>query len=66
VIYVFGQKPIDIYHCVQQFVSILNMSSAEHETEKRAILLRHDVAYTHLAGEDYSYLHHYEFISDSA
>jgi diphthamide biosynthesis protein 2 len=48
VVYVFGRKPIDVVHCVAQFVNVLNTSSAKNET---TVLLRHDVAYTHYAGE---------------
>lgn len=48
VIYVFGQRPIDVDDCVTQFVNMLNMSATEHETTKEmAVLLQHDVAYTH-------------------
>jgi diphthamide biosynthesis protein 2 len=52
VIYVFGQKPIDGDHCVTQFVHILGTLPTENaSTKKRAVLLRHDVAYSHRAGE---------------
>jgi diphthamide biosynthesis protein 2 len=67
VIYVFGQKPIDVDHCVKQLVSILDASSADNEPkDKKAILLRHDVVYTHRAGENYPYLCHYICSLDSS
>ncbi|KIM87854.1 hypothetical protein PILCRDRAFT_263533 [Piloderma croceum F 1598] len=49
VIYVFGKKPIDVDHCVKQLVSILDASSANEPKDKKAILLHHDVVYTHRA-----------------
>ena len=42
---------MDVDHCVAQFVSVLDTSPTNGETTKdRALLLRHDVAYTHYAG----------------
>jgi diphthamide biosynthesis protein 2 len=52
VVYIFGRKSIDVDHCVAQFATIFNSSSTADESKKtKAVLLRHDVAYTHLAGE---------------
>lgn len=51
VIYVFGRKPIDVEHCLAQFLDILNTSCAKNPEMKRTFLFRHDVTYTHQAGK---------------
>ncbi|KAF4622593.1 hypothetical protein D9613_009231 [Agrocybe pediades] len=48
VIYVFGQKAIDVDHCVQEFVSIFD-SETSNGRPAEAVLLKHDVGYTHMA-----------------
>lgn len=48
VIYVFGRKPLDVAHCVEESVNLL--VNAPLETQRRTVLLRHDVAYTSIAG----------------
>ena len=66
VIYVFGQKPIDVDHCVAQLVHILDSLPTENvSTKERTVLLRHDVAYSHRAGELLGF-HNEGRLSDSA
>ncbi|KAI0710920.1 diphthamide biosynthesis protein [Earliella scabrosa] len=47
VIYVFGKKPIDVDHCVDQFIDAVTKQS--NLTEKTIITLKHDVGYAHQA-----------------
>ncbi|KAA1470859.1 diphthamide biosynthesis protein [Dentipellis sp. KUC8613] len=46
VIYVFGKKSIDLADCVERLVAALKSSSSDLP---KAVVLRHDVAYTHQA-----------------
>jgi hypothetical protein len=47
VIYVFGKKKLDVDDCVIAFVESLKSS------HPKAVLLKHDVGYSHLAGALY-------------
>ncbi|KAH9475326.1 2-(3-amino-3-carboxypropyl)histidine synthase subunit 2 [Psilocybe cubensis] len=52
-IYVFGQKQIDVERCVAELMRVFNRDESEREntTEKRAVLLKHDVTFAHKADE---------------
>lgn len=54
VIYVFGKKPIDVDDCVSSFVNVINRTELpprdKQMSEQSTVVLRHDVAYTHVAG----------------
>ncbi|KAF9221158.1 diphthamide biosynthesis protein [Gyrodon lividus] len=50
VVYVFGRKPIDVQHCVGELTRIV-ASTADLSEMKKSVLIRHDVAYTHQAGD---------------
>ena len=47
-IYVFGKKAVDVEHCVTEFSRSLQEASAE--TLMKAVLFKHEVAYSHKAG----------------
>ncbi len=51
VIYVFGKRKLDIDHCAETLMDELNSQvPCDEERADGPILLRHDVAFTHLAG----------------
>jgi diphthamide biosynthesis protein 2 len=51
VIYVFGKKNLDIDHCAESLVNALNLHAPSNPQHTDGpILLRHDVAFTHVAG----------------
>ncbi|KAF8711987.1 hypothetical protein AX14_013182 [Amanita brunnescens Koide BX004] len=50
VIYVFGKKNLDIDHCAESLVNALNLHAPSNPQHTDGpILLRHDVAFTHVA-----------------
>ncbi|PFH52498.1 hypothetical protein AMATHDRAFT_140010 [Amanita thiersii Skay4041] len=52
VIYVFGKKKVDTEHCAKQLVEALQSNFLSETTSSDGpVLLRHDVAYNHSAGE---------------
>jgi diphthamide biosynthesis protein 2 len=52
VVYVFGRKPVDAERCVDRLLEIFESNiSSEGTSRPGSILLRHDVAYTHEAGQ---------------
>ena len=50
VIYVFGKKTVDVDLCVKQLVEAFDDISNGSDIQKSAILLKHDVVFTHQAG----------------
>jgi diphthamide biosynthesis protein 2 len=56
VIYVFGKKPIDVDDCVSSLVDVINPTNSppgdEQTSEGSTVSLGHDVAYTHVAGNN--------------
>ncbi|KAF8220335.1 diphthamide biosynthesis protein [Tricholoma matsutake] len=63
VIYVFGRKPVDAQRCVDRLVAIFESNISSEETNKpNSIVLRHDVAYTHRAGNPLGILIQYSEI----
>lgn len=51
VLYVFGKKNVDIDHCTETLVNALKSHApANPQHANGPILLRHDVAFTHVAG----------------
>ncbi|KAF5391100.1 hypothetical protein D9757_003177 [Collybiopsis confluens] len=59
VIYVFGKKPIDVEHCVTSLLdSFASTSSSSSSNRRNNVVLRHDVAYNHQAGQIAARLHH--------
>lgn len=50
VIYVFGKKTVDVGHCVKKLVEAFDDISDGNGMQKNAILLKHDVVFTHQAG----------------
>jgi diphthamide biosynthesis protein 2 len=51
VIYVFGKKTIDIDLCVKQLVEAFDANLPDgNDARSSAILLKHDVVFTHQAG----------------
>ncbi|KAL9709008.1 Diphthamide biosynthesis protein 2 [Leucoagaricus gongylophorus] len=48
IVYVFGQKPLDIQRCVSVLVEAYQSHGSDYPS--RMALLRHEVGYTHLAG----------------
>ena len=48
VIYVFGKKSIDVDLCVKKLVEAFEID--DNDVQKHAILLKHDVVFTHQAG----------------
>ncbi|KIJ62516.1 hypothetical protein HYDPIDRAFT_114653, partial [Hydnomerulius pinastri MD-312] len=52
VVYVFGRKPIDVEACVEQLAGIVTSKADSNEpATKKAVLIRHDVAYSYQAGD---------------
>lgn len=51
VVYVFGQKKIDVDHCVQEFVTLFESDTSQDGPVVQGLLLKHDVGYTYIAGE---------------
>ena len=51
VIYVFGKKTVDVDLCVKQLVEAFDVDVTDgNDVQKNAILLKHDVVFTHQAG----------------
>ena len=50
VIYVFGKKIVDVDLCIKQLVEAFDDMSDGNDVQKNAILLKHDVVFTHQAG----------------
>ena len=55
VIYVFGKKIVDVDLCVKLLIEALNVDITDgNNVQKNAILLKHDVVFTHQAGTSLS------------
>jgi diphthamide biosynthesis protein 2 len=51
VIYVFGNKTVDVDLCVKQLVEAFDVDITDgNDMQENAILLKHDVVFTHQAG----------------
>ena len=51
VIYVFGKKTVDVDLCVKLLIEAFNVDiTDDNNVQKNAILLKHDVVFTHQAG----------------
>ncbi|TFK51534.1 hypothetical protein OE88DRAFT_1659597 [Heliocybe sulcata] len=46
VLYVFGKNPLDVEDCASKLADVVNSQSGE---ERETVVLRHDVAYAHVA-----------------
>jgi len=50
VIYIFGQKSLEVQECVNELIRVFDAQKVLGlNGEQKAILVKHDVVYTHLA-----------------